>query len=220
MVEDPSHSCQLPNLEGYFGLFVILDRMPVPTAVPIFKDVFGDVPNSFGSMLDQHVRVDQLSRFKVLVRERRYINECLHGSMFTFKRFVKLGGRNVIMTTFKDMEANTSGRYGNVRDNALIMFVYWKCGYTLGTIECSTRQRPNLLPGLTFQQARSSVSYPIRPNLNREEDPGPSVSEVGSNTSNTIVLEPNELANIVGSAVAEAIKASTSQQAQQDKPKI
>ncbi|KAI8568311.1 hypothetical protein RHMOL_Rhmol02G0188500 [Rhododendron molle] len=104
--------------------------MTVPTAVPIFKDVFGDVPNSFGSMLDQHVRVDQLSMFKVLVRERRYINECLHGSMFTFKRFVKLSGRNVIITTFKDMETNISGRYGNVRDNALIMFVVWESAVT------------------------------------------------------------------------------------------
>ncbi|KAG5549400.1 hypothetical protein RHGRI_014669 [Rhododendron griersonianum] len=86
---------------------------------------------------------------------------------------------------------------------------------TRSTIETTGRHRPLLLPGLTFQQARSSVSYPIQPTFKQDEgptqDPGPSISEVGSNTSNTIVLEPNELANIVGSAVAEAIKASTSQ---------
>ncbi|KAG5566680.1 hypothetical protein RHGRI_002287 [Rhododendron griersonianum] len=95
---------------------------------------------------------------------------------------------------------------------------------TRSSIITGERQRPLLLPGLTFQQARSSVSYPIQstpvqPIFNEAQDPGPSISEVGSNTSNTIVLEPNELANIVGSAVAEAMKASTSAQPQ-EKPKF
>ncbi|KAI8543037.1 hypothetical protein RHMOL_Rhmol08G0187800 [Rhododendron molle] len=125
MVEDPSQPVDLNNIEGYMGLFVVLDRMPVPTAVPEFSDIFGQVSNTDASMLDLHVRVDQLSRFKVLIRERRYVNESLNGSIFTFKRYVKLNGRNSIMTTFKDMGSNTSGRYGNVRDNAILMYVVW-----------------------------------------------------------------------------------------------
>ncbi|KAE9467084.1 hypothetical protein C3L33_01005, partial [Rhododendron williamsianum] len=121
MAEDPSQGVELTNIEGYVGFFVILDRMPVPTALPTFSDVFGELPNSDSSRLDQHVRLDQLSRFKVLTRERRYVNDALSGSMFTFKRFLKLNGRNRFITTFKDMGTNTSGRYGNVRDNAIFM---------------------------------------------------------------------------------------------------
>ncbi|KAI8543036.1 hypothetical protein RHMOL_Rhmol08G0187700 [Rhododendron molle] len=91
---------------------------------------------------------------------------------------------------------------------------------TTSTIQCTTRHRQNLLPGLTFQQARSSISYPIEPTFKTEDDLGPSISEVGSNKSNTIVLEPNELADIVGSAVAQAIKASTSQAQEEKKPQV
>ncbi|KAF7142015.1 hypothetical protein RHSIM_Rhsim06G0168400 [Rhododendron simsii] len=122
MVEDPSQSVDIPNIEGNIGLFVVLDRMPVPSAIPTFGDVFGEVPNDVSSILDQHVRVDQLSRFKVLVRERRYVNESLHGSTINLKRYVKLSGRNRVVTTFKDMGTNTSGRYGNIRDNALVIY--------------------------------------------------------------------------------------------------
>lgn len=113
------------NIEGYVGIFVILDRMPVPTGVPSFSDVFGELSNTDGSRLDQHVRVDQLSRFKVLVRERKYVNENVSGTMFTLKRFLKFNGRNRIVTSFKDMGVNTTGRYGNIRDNAIFMFVVW-----------------------------------------------------------------------------------------------
>ncbi|KAF7140351.1 hypothetical protein RHSIM_Rhsim06G0168500 [Rhododendron simsii] len=104
---------------------------------------------------------------------------------------------------------------------------------TMSTIERSTRQRPMILPGLTFQQARSSVSVPIGPTyrptdehgpiLNAfkpEDDPGPSISQVGSNNGNTIILEPNDLAQIVGSAVAQAIKASETQHDKSKKPSV
>ncbi|KAG5557309.1 hypothetical protein RHGRI_007532 [Rhododendron griersonianum] len=95
---------------------------------------------------------------------------------------------------------------------------------TRSSVTTTERNRPLLLPGLIFQQARSSVSYPIEPTpiqpiFSQAQDPGPSISKVGSNTSNTIVLEPNELANIVGSAVAQAMKASTSAQPE-EKPKV
>ncbi|KAF7141082.1 hypothetical protein RHSIM_Rhsim06G0068600 [Rhododendron simsii] len=85
---------------------------------------------------------------------------------------------------------------------------------TMSTIESGGHTRPKLLPGLTYQQARSSISIPTGPlhsgpSERNDDDPGPSVSEVGSNTSNTIVLEPTELAQIVGNAVAEAIKTTS-----------
>ncbi|KAG5535380.1 hypothetical protein RHGRI_023217 [Rhododendron griersonianum] len=85
---------------------------------------------------------------------------------------------------------------------------------TQSTIESRGPQRPRLLPGLTYQHARSSVSLPIGPighiQRNEDEDPGPSVSQVGSNTSNTILLEPSELAQMVGNAVAQAMKVTSS----------
>lgn len=85
---------------------------------------------------------------------------------------------------------------------------------TMSTIESRGQQRPRMLPGLTYQQARSSVCLPVGPmghlQRNDEEDPGPSVSQVGSNTSNTILLEPSELAQMVGNVVAQAMKATSS----------
>lgn len=71
MAEESPESSEAPTIEGYVGVFIILDRrMPSGTD---------------SSLLDQHVRVDQLSRFKVLMRERRYVNT----SMLTLKRFLK-----------------------------------------------------------------------------------------------------------------------------------
>lgn len=92
---------------------------------------------------------------------------------------------------------------------------------TMSTIESRGQQRPRLMPGITYQQARSSISLPIGPaQRNDDEDPGPSVSQVGSNTSNTILLEPSELAQMVGNAVAQAMKATTSVAGEkQEKPK-
>ncbi|KAG5537997.1 hypothetical protein RHGRI_025180 [Rhododendron griersonianum] len=85
---------------------------------------------------------------------------------------------------------------------------------TRSIIESRGEQRPKILPGLTYQQARSSVSLPIGPmaqfRRHEDEDPGPSVSQVGSNTSNTILLEPSELAQMVGNVVAQAMKATSS----------
>jgi hypothetical protein len=85
---------------------------------------------------------------------------------------------------------------------------------TLSAVNSRSLNGPRLLPGLTYQQARSSVSISsgpyTRPSPNREpEDPGPSVSQVGSNNSNTIAIEPTQLAHMVGSAVAAAIKSTT-----------
>ncbi|KAG5532439.1 hypothetical protein RHGRI_026918 [Rhododendron griersonianum] len=91
---------------------------------------------------------------------------------------------------------------------------------TMSTIESRGQQRPRLMPGITYQQARSSVSLPIGPTQRNDDDPGPSVSEVGSNTSNTIVLEPTELAQLVGAAVAQAMKATTSVVGQEKKPPV
>ncbi|KAI8538138.1 hypothetical protein RHMOL_Rhmol09G0079300 [Rhododendron molle] len=114
MVEDPSQRGEPVNIEGYVGCFVVLDRMPSVISLPTFEDVFGARPNNISSMLDQHVRVDQLSRFKVLMKKKIYVNSLLHGSMTTLNRFVKINGRTKIITTFRDMGVNTSGRYGNV----------------------------------------------------------------------------------------------------------
>ncbi|KAE9461742.1 hypothetical protein C3L33_06355, partial [Rhododendron williamsianum] len=95
---------------------------------------------------------------------------------------------------------------------------------TQSTIESRGPQRPRLLPGLTYQQACSSVSLPIGPvgHLQRQddEDPGPSVSQVESNTSNTILLEPSELAQMVGNVVAQAMKATTSTEDKKKKPEV
>lgn len=91
---------------------------------------------------------------------------------------------------------------------------------TLSTIESRGQLRPRLLPGITYQQARSSISLPIGPIQRNDDDPDPSVSEVGSNTSNTIVLEPTELAQLVGNAVAQAMKATSTVAGQQPKPPV
>ncbi|KAE9461743.1 hypothetical protein C3L33_06356, partial [Rhododendron williamsianum] len=126
MSEESPATYEAPNIEGYIGVFIVLDRMPNASQLPLFADVFGPTPNNVSSLLDQHVRVDQLSRFKVLMRERKYVNTGLHGSMLTLKRFIKLSGRHRFMTTFKDMGENTTGRYGNVRENAIVLYVVWE----------------------------------------------------------------------------------------------
>ncbi|KAE9448355.1 hypothetical protein C3L33_19747, partial [Rhododendron williamsianum] len=80
MAEETAGAYELPNIEGYVGVFIVLDRMPSATQLPLFADVFGPTPNNVSSLLDQSVRVDQLSRFKVLMRERKYVNTGLHGT--------------------------------------------------------------------------------------------------------------------------------------------
>ncbi|KAE9444643.1 hypothetical protein C3L33_23459, partial [Rhododendron williamsianum] len=126
MGEETAVASELSNIEGYVGVFIVLDRMPCPAQIPLFVDVFGPTPNNVSSLLDQPVRIDQLSRFKVLMRERKYVNTDLHGTLLTLKRFIKFNGRNKILTTFNDMGDNTSGRYGNVRENALVLYVIWE----------------------------------------------------------------------------------------------
>ncbi|KAI8534998.1 hypothetical protein RHMOL_Rhmol10G0140900 [Rhododendron molle] len=60
------------------------------------------------------------------MKEKIYVNSLLHGSMTTLNRFVKINGRTKVITTFRDMGANTSGRYGNVRDNAIMILLVWE----------------------------------------------------------------------------------------------
>ncbi|KAG5537854.1 hypothetical protein RHGRI_025077 [Rhododendron griersonianum] len=126
MADGTAGASELSNIEGYVGVFIVLDRMPNATQLPLFADVFGPTLNNVSSLLDQPIRVDQLSRFKVLMRERKYVNTDLQGTQLTLKRFIKFSGRNKILTTFKDMGDNTSGRYGNVRENALVLYVIWE----------------------------------------------------------------------------------------------
>lgn len=76
MLEDQAQVMEVGNIKGYVGVFIILDRMPTGASqgIPLFADIFGATPNNVSSLLDQHVRVDQLSRFKVIMRERKYVN--------------------------------------------------------------------------------------------------------------------------------------------------
>lgn len=129
--------------ERHVGIYVVLDRMPTGTSLPSINDVFGETTNTMSSMLDQHVRLDQLGRFKVLAKEKRYVNSNLHGSMVTINRYMKFGGRNKIVTVFKDMGTSTGGTYRNIRDNALLLFVMWESAIP-SYATCSTNN------GLTY----------------------------------------------------------------------
>jgi hypothetical protein len=115
-----------PHIEGLLGVVIVLDRMPSAVERPTYSDIFGEVPNNVGSLLDQHVRVDQLSRFQVVVRERKIVNTSLAGSVYNVNRYIKLRGRRSVYTTFRDMGENISGRYGNIRDNAILLYTLWE----------------------------------------------------------------------------------------------
>lgn len=113
-------------LEGHLGIMVILDRTPSGQQLPTLADIFGELPNALGSMLDQHVRQDQLGRYKVLMKDKRYVNNTLHGNMLTINRYMKFSRRNTIVTTFKDNGGSTAGTYSNMKENAILVYVMWE----------------------------------------------------------------------------------------------
>lgn len=86
----------------------------------------------------------------------------------------------------------------------------------MSAVQARGQQRFLLPAGLTFQEVQSSVSIPSPyvSNTNDDQvpiDPSPSVSEVGSNNTNTISMGLDDIARMmgmVGSAVADALKAS------------
>lgn len=128
--------------------------MPTGSVLPLITDVFGETPNSISSMLDQHVRLDQLSRFKVLAKEKKYVNTSLQGSMLTINCYIKHGRVNIRSGASVPFVAPSP----DVHDQSMITaeessmnLLLWKVMlvYLLSLIGC-----------LPVQTNSTSISYP------------------------------------------------------------
>ena len=118
-------------VDGILGIFIVLDREPSDQRKPTFQDVFGEVTGNHGSKVDLHVRNDMLGRFRVLMREKIIVKGCNDGSRISIDRYIAFFGKNKFVTKFKDYGNLTDGRYSNVKENTLMLYIVWEslCGY-------------------------------------------------------------------------------------------
>lgn len=95
----------------------ILDRNPTGSSVPSYSSIFmvRNFDSDVNCSLNDFVRTDVLSRFKIL----RRIRVELH----TFEVFMKFKGRKSLYTTMRDDAGVTSGMYSNCKKNAILMYV-------------------------------------------------------------------------------------------------
>ena len=56
---------------------------------------------------------------------------CNDSSRISINRYIALFGKNKFVTKFKDYGNLIDGRYSNVKENALMLYIVWEslCGY-------------------------------------------------------------------------------------------
>lgn len=127
-----------PPTDGVAGSIIVLDRSPDEIQVPNFEDVFGHATGEFDSKMDRLVRVDQLSRFKVMLRHKMIVRNM--DDLFPCSKYLKYTGKNVVTTTFRDSSSDRLGNYVNTKKNAFIVYVIWE-GDAARKLYCNVNTR-------------------------------------------------------------------------------
>lgn len=127
IAEEPQlQKAELTKTDGLIGVYVVLDREPGTEEVPTFHDVFMEPQGRYSSKCDTHVRRDSLKRFRVLLREKMVVRDCTVGSILKVDRYLKFQRSNVINASFRENRISKDGRYNNVKENALLLYIIWE----------------------------------------------------------------------------------------------
>lgn len=107
----------------------VLDRRPTGSSAPSYASIF-EVRNTDSAVncsLNDFVKVEALSRFKILKRERVDLHTFQTDSRKTFKLYLTFKRRRAMYTEMRDEGGVTSGMYANCKKNAILMFVISHC---------------------------------------------------------------------------------------------